>query len=133
MQYRRPLSRSDGGIDVYLSQREGDMEFMQLEMFVAVVEEHSFLLAAERVFRTQPAVSMAIRRLEEEIGAPLLERSCRQSVRLMPRGEMLYDYATRILRLRDEIFSAPSERENVSSGILRGVSRGKSVSIGSFQ
>lgn len=45
------------------------MEFSQLEFFVTVVEERSFSRAAERVYRTQPAVSIAIRRLEEEIGA----------------------------------------------------------------
>jgi DNA-binding transcriptional LysR family regulator len=48
------------------------MELMQLEMFVAMVEEGSFHRAAARVFRTQPAVSMALRRLEQELGAPPL-------------------------------------------------------------
>ena len=46
------------------------MELMQLEMFVAMVEEGSFRRAADRVFRTQPAVTMAIRKLEQELGAP---------------------------------------------------------------
>jgi len=49
------------------------MEMNQLEFFRKVVEEGSFSKAAERVFRTQPAVSIAIRRLEEEIGAPLFD------------------------------------------------------------
>ena len=40
------------------------MELMQLEMFVAVVEEGSFLRSAERVFHTQPAVSIGLRKLE---------------------------------------------------------------------
>lgn len=95
------------------------MELMQLEMFVAVVEERSFLRAAERVFRTQPAVSIGLRKLEEEIGVPLLYRSRRQSGRLTPRGEMLYEYASRILRLRNEMCSALKERENASVAILR--------------
>jgi DNA-binding transcriptional LysR family regulator len=47
------------------------MELMQLEMFVAMVEEGNFHKAAERVFRTQPALSMSLRKLEQEIGAPL--------------------------------------------------------------
>ena len=47
------------------------MELMQLEMFVAVVEERSFVRAAERVFRTQPAVSIGLRKLEGRIGVPL--------------------------------------------------------------
>jgi len=51
------------------------MELTQLEFFVSVVEAGSFSKAALRVYRTQPAVSIAIRRLEEEIGAPLFDRS----------------------------------------------------------
>ena len=47
------------------------MELSQLEFFVTVVEERAFSKAAERVFRTQPAVSIAIKRLEDEIGTPL--------------------------------------------------------------
>src|SRR6267154_203662 len=51
------------------------MELMQLEMFVAVVEEGSVRAASERVFRTQPAVSIGVRKLEEDFGATLCERS----------------------------------------------------------
>src|SRR5258708_5179862 len=95
------------------------MELMQLEMLVTVVEERSFLLAAERVFRTQPAVSIGLRKLEQEIGVPLLDRSRRQSGRLTPRGEMLYAYATRILRLRNEMCSALKQQESGVTGSLR--------------
>jgi len=48
---------------------------MQLEMFLAVVEERSVNKAAGRVCRTQPAVSIALRKLEEEFGVPLLNRT----------------------------------------------------------
>ena len=51
------------------------MELMQLEMFVAMVEEGSFRKAADRVFRTQPALTMALRKLEQELGAPLSNNS----------------------------------------------------------
>src|SRR5207245_8072708 len=85
--------------------RRLDMELMQLEMFVAVVEERSFLRAAERVFRTQPAVSIGLRKLEGKIGVALLDRSHRRSGRLTPAGEILYEYAARILGLRDEALS----------------------------
>ncbi len=95
------------------------MELMQLEMFVAVVEERSFQLAAERVFRTQPAVSIGLTKLEDEIGAPLLDRSRRQSGRLTPRGVMLYEYAARILRLRSDMISALKKQDSGSTGILR--------------
>jgi hypothetical protein len=80
-----PLSEVDDGL-VFLGRRgrtgELDMELMQLEMFVAVVEERSFVRAAERVFRTQPAVSIGLRKLEGRIGVPLLDRSHRRSARL---------------------------------------------------
>jgi DNA-binding transcriptional LysR family regulator len=98
---------------------EFDMELMQLEMFVAVVEERSFLGAAERVFRTQPAVSIGLRKLERRIGVPLLDRSSRRTRRLTPAGEILYEYATRILGLRDEALSALKEEEGTLAGNLR--------------
>lgn len=78
------------------------MELMQLEMFVAVVEERSVGKAAARVHRTQPAVSIAIARLEGEIGVAVLDRSRALDYRPSPAGEILYDYATRILGLRNE-------------------------------
>ena len=78
------------------------MEFKQLEMFIAVVEERSVQRAAERVFRTQPAVSMAVRKLEEELGSPLFERIARRRLDLTPAGERLCEYARQLLQLRDE-------------------------------
>jgi len=101
------------------------MELMQLEMFVAVAEERSFLRAAERVFRTQPAVSIGLRKLEGRIGVPLLDRSHRRSGRLTPAGEVLYDYASRILGLRDEALSI-LKQDCSSVGNLRvGVTSGE--------
>jgi len=58
------------------------MELMQLEVFVAVVEEGSVRAAAERVFRTQPAVSIAVGKLEREFEAPSFDRSKRHAYRL---------------------------------------------------
>ncbi len=77
------------------------MEFKQLEMFVAVVDERSVQRAAERVFRTQPAVTMALRKLEEEVGSPLFDRA-RRRLDLTPVGQRLCAYARQLLRLRDE-------------------------------
>ena len=94
------------------------MEFSQLEFFVTVVEEGSFSKAAERVYRTQPAVSIAIRRLEEEIGAPLFERS-QKTPALTGVGELVYDYAKRILSLRDQTFDAVSELSSLKRGRVR--------------
>lgn len=95
------------------------MELMQLEMFVAVVEERSFLRAAERVFRTQPAVSIGLRKLEGRVGVPLLDRSSRRNGRLTPAGERLYEYARKILGLRDEALSLVKKEESPSEGTLR--------------
>jgi DNA-binding transcriptional LysR family regulator len=82
------------------------MEFMQLEMFVAVVQERTLRQASFRVFRTQPAVSMAIRKLEDEVGVRLFV-SARGSPRVLTdAGQTLYDYARKILCLRDETLSA---------------------------
>lgn len=96
------------------------MEMSQLEAFAAVVEERSFSRAAAKLRRTQPAVSQAIKRLEEWAGEPLLDRSVKSGV-LTQAGELLYDYAKRVLNLRLEARTAVEE--------LRALERGK-VSIG---
>jgi DNA-binding transcriptional LysR family regulator len=95
------------------------MELMQLEMLVAVAEEHSFLRAAERVFRTQPAVSIGIRKLEGRVGVALFDRSSRRAGRLTPAGERLYEYARKILGVRDEALSVVKEGDKHSDTLLR--------------
>jgi DNA-binding transcriptional LysR family regulator len=104
------------------------MELMQLEMFVAVVEEGSVRGAAERVFRTQPAVSIAVRKLEKEFEAPLFDRSKRHEYRLTHIGEALYLHATRMLRLRSETVSALGDIRNLRLGRLR-IGANESVSL----
>ena len=94
------------------------MELTQLEFFIAVVEEGSFSNAAERVYRTQPAVSIAIRRLEEEVGAPLLERT-QKTPTLTAAGELLYDYAKRMLSLRDQARETVAELASLKRGRVR--------------
>lgn len=94
------------------------MELTQLEFFMMVVEEGSFSKAAVRVYRTQPAVSIAIRRLEEEIGAPLFDRS-QKTPTLTDAGELVYDYARRILALRDQAQNVVSELRLVQRGRVR--------------
>lgn len=90
----------------------------QLEYFMRVVQEKSFSKAAARVFRTQPAVSIAVRRLEEEIGLPLLERNQKVPM-LTEAGKVVYDYAQRILGLRDEVSQAIRELQSLKSGRVR--------------
>jgi DNA-binding transcriptional LysR family regulator len=94
------------------------MELTQLEFFVSVVETGSFSKAALRVYRTQPAVSIAIRRLEEEIGAPLFDRS-QKTPTLTDAGQLVYDYALRMLALRDRAQNAVSELRSLERGRVR--------------
>jgi DNA-binding transcriptional LysR family regulator len=94
------------------------MELTQLEFFRSVVEEGSFSKAAERVYRTQPAVSIAVRRLEDEIGAPLFERSQKAPV-LTEVGELIYDHAKRILSLRDQAMQGVAELKSLKRGRVR--------------
>jgi len=93
------------------------MDLAQLETFLAVVEERGFSRAAARLHRTQPAVSHTIRRLEEEIGDPLFERSSREGT-LTAAGELLRVYAERLLKLRREAASAIEELRSLERGRL---------------
>lgn len=95
------------------------MDLMQLEMFVAMVEEQNFHKAAERVFRTQPALSMALRKLEQEIGSQLFDRSDRSNYTLTDSGEVLYDYAKRLLSLRNETLHTLQNLHTLQAGRLR--------------
>ena len=70
------------------------MELFQLEAFLAVVREGSFSAAAKALFRTQPAISQTIKKLEDEIGRPLFDRSSRRGV-LTDAGRVLADHAER--------------------------------------
>lgn len=104
------------------------MELMQLEMFVAVVETGSVRGAAERVYRTQPAVSMAVRKLEEEFSTPLFDRSKRYEFRLTHAGESLYRYAKRMLSLRKQATSELDDISKLRVGRLR-VGANESISL----
>ena len=70
----------------------------QLRTFIAIVETGSFTKAAEVVHKTQSAVSMQMKRLEERLGKPIFARDGRAS-KLTEDGERLLDYARRIVKL----------------------------------
>lgn len=93
------------------------MDLSQLETFLAVVEERGFSRAAVRLHRTQPAVSHVIRRLEDEIGEPLFERSARDGT-LTAAGQLLREYAERLLKLRGEAAHALEELRSLERGRL---------------
>jgi DNA-binding transcriptional LysR family regulator len=93
------------------------MDLQQLETFLAVVEERSFSRAAQRLLRTQPAVSQVIRKLEAELGEPLFERASRDAS-LTAAGEVLRAYAERLVGLRAEAASAVRELKTLERGQL---------------
>jgi len=78
-----------------------NLELDLLRSFAAVADTGSFTAAADLVARTQSAVSMQIKRLEEILGRRVFERSSR-SIELTPDGTVLLDYARRMLELNDE-------------------------------
>jgi DNA-binding transcriptional LysR family regulator len=108
---------------------ETNMELMQLQMLVAIAEEGSVKRAAEGVLRTGPAVSIAIGKLEQELGTPLLDRSRGHDFRLTDAGQVLVAYAKRLLALRDEAAAAVEEIRKVKRGQLR---IGANQSIGEY-
>lgn len=93
------------------------MDLLQLEHFLAVAEEGSFTRAAERVFRTQSAISQSVKKLEEVVGVPLFARDMPE-LTLTHAGHALVDYARRILKLREDAIRKVGELHNLSSGNL---------------
>jgi DNA-binding transcriptional LysR family regulator len=93
------------------------MDLNQLETFLAVAEERSFSRAAVRLHRTQPAVSQIIGKLEHSIGEILFDRAARDGS-LTAAGQLLRDYALRLLALRREATSALGELRSLERGHL---------------
>jgi DNA-binding transcriptional LysR family regulator len=93
------------------------LDLDQLRTFVAIAESGSFTRAADMVHKTQSAVSMQMRRLEERIGKPIFERDGRQS-KLTESGERLLGYARRMVRLSDETLAAFDETGLTGSVVL---------------
>ncbi len=77
------------------------MNLYQLQSFVTVISEGSMTGAADKLFLTQPAISQQIRNLEEDLGVDLLVRGVRQ-IKPTLQGEVLFDYAKRILQLSQQ-------------------------------
>lgn len=94
------------------------MDFPELEVLICLAQEGSFSRAAEKLNRSQPAVSQAIRRLEEQLETPLLDRSGRK-VTLTAAGSLMIDYAQRLLRLREESLHALDNLQHFKRGVLR--------------
>jgi DNA-binding transcriptional LysR family regulator len=93
------------------------MDLLQLEHFLAVAEEGTFTRAAERVRRTQPAISQSIKKLEDELGMPLFTRDL-HDVSLTEAGKALVDYARKMVRARDEALRTLGSLKHMSAGTL---------------
>ncbi|MGC1796247.1 MAG: LysR family transcriptional regulator, partial [Candidatus Acidiferrales bacterium] len=96
------------------------MDLAALQVFQMVANERSYSRAAEKLFRTQPAVSIAMRKLEDWVGQPLFVRGSGART-LTDAGVLLLEYAERMLNMREEIRKGLRE--------LRGLERGQ-VSLG---
>jgi DNA-binding transcriptional LysR family regulator len=93
------------------------MELSQLEVFLTVARERRFSRAAEKLFRTQSAVSQTIRKLEDELGEPLFDRSSREGM-LTDAGQTLKEYAEKLVNLRADAQEALVELRQLQKGKL---------------
>jgi DNA-binding transcriptional LysR family regulator len=91
------------------------MDLAALRIFLAVAEERSFSRAAAKVHRTQPAVSQAVRRLEDDLGETLFDRSSKSGT-LTDAGRTLQNYGQRLVRLAEETESAMRELRDLRRG-----------------
>src|SRR5882672_5753492 len=93
------------------------MELYSLRVFSTVVAERSFSRAAEKLYRTQPAVSLSLQRLESELGEKLIDRSAKDLV-LTDAGRTVLDYARRFQNLQQELDDSLAELRDKSAGRL---------------
>ncbi|MBV8730323.1 MAG: LysR family transcriptional regulator [Acidobacteriia bacterium] len=93
------------------------MELYSLEVFLTVVTERSFSRAAQKLYRTQPAISLALQRLEQEVGEKLIDRGPKDFT-LTDAGRTVVDYARRFMNLEQELQNSLTELRDKSSGRL---------------
>jgi DNA-binding transcriptional LysR family regulator len=93
------------------------MELSQLEVFLAVAREGRFSRAAEKLHRTQSAVSQTIHKLEQELGESLFDRSSREGV-LTDAGRVLHEYAEKLINLRQEASESLDDLRELQKGKL---------------
>src|SRR5512147_3265472 len=91
------------------------MELSELRVFLKVSAERSFSRAATKLHRTQPAVSQAVKRLEESVGERLFDRATKDAT-LTEAGLLLRDYAERLLRLSEEAEGAVKDLKDLRRG-----------------
>jgi len=91
------------------------MDLAELQVFLTVASERSFSRAAARLHRTQPAISQAVKRLEDDLGERLFDRSAKDG-KLTEAGRVLLDYAQRLMRLAEEADSAVRDLRDLQRG-----------------
>lgn len=105
---------------VYISQCYTESSFMELyslQVFLTVATEKSFSRAASKLLRTQPAISLAIQRLEAELGEKLIDRSGKDLI-LTDAGRSVLEYARRFQSLQQELDNSIAELRDNSAGRL---------------
>ncbi len=93
------------------------MDLWQLHIFCKVVEQRSFSKAGKLVHLTQPTVSSHIKELEAHFGCRLIDRLAKEALPTR-EGQLLYEYALKLMALRDEIETAVSRFKDQISGSL---------------
>jgi DNA-binding transcriptional LysR family regulator len=93
------------------------MELHSLRVFLTVASEKSFSRAAEKLLRTQPAISLAIQRLELVLGEKLIDRSAKDLL-LTDAGKIVLEYARRFENLQGDLENALAELRDKSAGRL---------------
>src|SRR6476660_2083382 len=93
------------------------MELYPLHVFLTVATEKSFSRAAEKLHRTQPAISLALQRLEQELGEKLIDRSGKDLI-LTDAGRTVIDFARRFQSLQQEMDNSIAELRDNSAGRL---------------
>jgi DNA-binding transcriptional LysR family regulator len=91
------------------------MDLNELRVFLTVASERSFSRAAAKLYRTQPAVSQAVQRLEQHLGERLFDRSSKDGM-LTEAGRLLEEHAVRLLRLVEETEAAVRDLRDLRRG-----------------
>lgn len=93
------------------------MELQELKVFLAVANEKSFSRAGDKMLRSQPAISLAIQRLEAKLGEKLIDRSGRELV-LTDAGRIVLEHARRFENLERDLGNALAELRDKAAGRL---------------
>src|SRR5215470_8583358 len=93
------------------------MDLHPLRAFLMVATERSFSRAAEKLLRTQPAVSLSIQRLEDTLGEKLIDRSAKD-IMLTAAGRITFEYAQRFENLQSDLENALAELRDKKAGRL---------------